>query len=443
MLIASTLMMGNSLPNDNVVGKSSSSSLSKYNTSIIQPVGWKIKTADIEIRIDDVAGSGFSKVEFKIDNGRFEDITDAILTDEKAMIQIANNAAVTVSITDMGGKNHTKSKYIECFDRENPTIKTGISGELLRIEANDELSGIAGVFVNGYEFTDLNNNILDIRLRDYAGSYSEIGIQAIDGAGNKSKLTLIKNPFYNVPSSSSSSAPPPPPSSSSSSIASSIVSSVPPVTPPQIYSQPSYSQPVIAVPTPTPTPPIIDTTTNIAPSPTDGTGTVIDNVVSNQREFFTIETPDGAIFYLVIDRNKTDNNVYLLNTVTQADLSGLASGLSQNQVSEKPEKPSMNQQEPDVPIVAPVEQVKKENPTGNFILILLIMAGAVGVGYYVKIYKPKQALAYEEEEEYEFEDDEEYVSDENEITEDTQEIEEDEVVKLGSDQEYSDDEDLY
>lgn len=401
MLIASTLMMGNSLPIDyNVVGKSSSSSLSKYNTSIIQPVGWKIKTADIEIRIDDIGVSRFSKVEFKIDNGRFEDITDAILEDGKAMIQIANNATVTVSITDMGGKNHTKSKYIECFDRENPSIKTGISGELLRIEANDELLGVAGVFVNGYEFTDLNNSILDIRLRDYAGSYSEIGIQAIDGAGNKSKLTVIKNPFYNVSSSSSSSSTPPPP--------------------------------------------IVDTTNNIEPSPTDGTGTVIDNVISAQREFFTIETPDGAIFYLVIDRNKTDNNVYLLNTVTQSDLSGLASGLSQNQISEKPEKPQVNQQESDVPVAAPVDEVKKENPTGNFILILLIMVGAVGVGYYFKIYKPKQALAYEEEEEYEFEDDEEYVNDENENTENAQEIEEneEEILELNNKEEAFEEDDI-
>jgi len=57
----------------------------------------------------------------------------------------------------------------------------------------------------------------------------------------------------------------------------------------------------------------------------DGTGTVVDNIMTvNEIEFFTVTTDDGSDFFLVVDRQRTSNNVYLLNTVTEADLMALA-----------------------------------------------------------------------------------------------------------------------
>jgi len=64
------------------------------------------------------------------------------------------------------------------------------------------------------------------------------------------------------------------------------------------------------------------------PPPTltpDGTGTVVDNIMTvNNIEFFTVTTDNGSDFFLVVDRQRTNNNVYLLNTVTEADLMALA-----------------------------------------------------------------------------------------------------------------------
>ena len=64
------------------------------------------------------------------------------------------------------------------------------------------------------------------------------------------------------------------------------------------------------------------------PPPTltpDGTGTVVDNIMTvNNIEFFTVTTDNGSDFFLVVDRQRTSNNVYLLNTVTEADLMALA-----------------------------------------------------------------------------------------------------------------------
>ena len=40
--------------------------------------------------------------------------------------------------------------------------------------------------------------------------------------------------------------------------------------------------------------------------------------------FYTITTADESVFYLVIDKQKTSENVYFLNTVTTDDLLPLA-----------------------------------------------------------------------------------------------------------------------
>ena len=57
----------------------------------------------------------------------------------------------------------------------------------------------------------------------------------------------------------------------------------------------------------------------------DGTGTVVDNATDEDgKEFYTITTADESVFYLVIDKQKTRENVYFLNTVTTDDLLPLA-----------------------------------------------------------------------------------------------------------------------
>ena len=56
-----------------------------------------------------------------------------------------------------------------------------------------------------------------------------------------------------------------------------------------------------------------------------GTGTVLDNATSeDEKEFYTIVTPDENVFYLVIDKQRDADNVYFLNAVTESDLMALA-----------------------------------------------------------------------------------------------------------------------
>ena len=54
----------------------------------------------------------------------------------------------------------------------------------------------------------------------------------------------------------------------------------------------------------------------------DGQGTVLDNAhESDGKEFFTITTEsEDLVFYLVIDRQRSDQNVYLLKPISETDL---------------------------------------------------------------------------------------------------------------------------
>ena len=83
-----------------------------------------------------------------------------------------------------------------------------------------------------------------------------------------------------------------------------------------------------------PTPPAVEATT-AKPFTPDGTGTVVDNATDEDgKEFFTITTPSENVFYLVIDRQRTEDNVYFLNAVTEKDLMALAEADLEPEVTE-------------------------------------------------------------------------------------------------------------
>ena len=63
--------------------------------------------------------------------------------------------------------------------------------------------------------------------------------------------------------------------------------------------------------------------TEIAISDTDTgriQGDIVSSTVKGGKEFYTIRTNSGKIFYLIVDMDKTDDNVYLLTEVGENDL---------------------------------------------------------------------------------------------------------------------------
>ena len=67
-----------------------------------------------------------------------------------------------------------------------------------------------------------------------------------------------------------------------------------------------------------------ETTTENIQELEKGQGTVKELVKDGTREFFTITTVNGSTFYLVIDKDKSNENVYFLKAVNEIDLIELA-----------------------------------------------------------------------------------------------------------------------
>lgn len=150
----------------------------------------------------------------------------------------------------------------------------------------------------------------------------------------------------------------------------------------------------------------------------DGQGSVVDDVTdTGSKEFFTISTKDDNTFYLVIDRERERENVYLLDTVKESDLLSLA-----EKDQDAPEVSAIPEPDPvclctdkcapgevntacpvcilslkdctgRAPAAAPEPDPKPEKGSNTAVILAVIMVLAVGgAGYYLKIYKPKHDL---------------------------------------------------
>lgn len=386
---------------------------SQYTISILPPSGWRTQTADIEIRVEDDNGNGFAKVEAKIEKGgKWVDITDDIRESGNAFLEISENSTVYVTVTDQDENTTVKSRYLECFDREIPTVRAELSGELLRIEANDTLSGVDLVYINGTSLSGFTNGTIDIRLRDVVDStFSQIEILAVDFAGNKSKMLTLKNPLYQTEKKEEAKK-------------DEVKKETPkeetqpekkqeaeeaPVCPKveETKTQPEGETKLTATPSPSFSSQVSRPSSNAAPTPTPststtptaGTGTVIENSekAPSQREFFTIETAAGNIFYIVVDKEKQSENVYLLTAATETELQALAeksSGKTEEHVIPDPEPLPEPEPKPE-PVPEPTpepEPTPKPKKDHSALLLVLIIAGGLGAGYYFKVYKPKQDL---------------------------------------------------
>lgn len=122
-----------------------------------------------------------------------------------------------------------------------------------------------------------------------------------------------------------------------------------------------------------------------------GTGTVIDNATDEDgKEFYTIMTPDENVFYLIIDKQREQENVYFLDAVTEKDLLALAEKSGDTEQSTEP-APSATP-EP-IPEPTPQPEPEKGGGMGMMIFVVLVVLAGGGAAYYFKIYRPKQAQA--------------------------------------------------
>ena len=170
-----------------------------------------------------------------------------------------------------------------------------------------------------------------------------------------------------------------------------------------VFTLPAYAQST----EPTEEPPAQEETTTAKPFPPEGTGTVVDNATDEDgKEFYTIQTPDEHIFFLVIDKQRTSENVYFLDAVTEKDLLSLAQSEKEPETVEPEPEPTPAPHEPadePEPARAP-EPEKKDSPIGTILLVLAVAVIGGGAGWYFKIYRPKHQAPDLDEEEIDFEE---------------------------------------
>lgn len=161
----------------------------------------------------------------------------------------------------------------------------------------------------------------------------------------------------------------------------------------------------------TETPATSETTSDPNPFTPAGTGTVVNTATDEDgKQFYTITTPDENVFYLVIDLQREQDNVYFLNAVTEKDLLALAEKSDDTEENEtaavstsKPESNSETGVNSEISSEASTEPEQKSNPAMLLLVVAAVVIGG-GAGYYFKIYRPKQeqaALTEEEFDEYE------------------------------------------
>ena len=407
--------------------------------TISTPSGWHNDTTKVHISVEDVAHSGnfsIKTVQAKVaQNGSWTDIT------EDMYVEISENATVYVLVTDQRGKTYEKNRYIRCFDFTKPTLNAAVSDGLLSVQAHDMDSGIKAVYVNGYEFTELTNGVLNIRLQQFDAGYQYFTISAMDNAGNMSEVYKTANPYYTDPEKADGNE-----------------------------KNPAEQLPVNAQATK----PSSATAQVTEHTKTDSDGnTVSENSLAEQKkqamaeaaasekkeeagekeksetgkEFYTIQTASEKVFYLIIDRDGEEEVVYFLTEVTENDLlnvtadnsdtlpqnsaalesaipvteGALPNNNGEQETEEEPAEEAAEDGEENTEEPEPEPEKTGENPAATYIILGLVAVVAIGGGYYFKVAKKKKEEFLDEdddEEEEEYEDDEENEEKEDDFFED-------------------------
>ena len=417
----------------------------KYKTPnvvihINSPGGWYNEKAAVTFSVSDTAHTGnfeLAKIQAKVgQNGSWTDVT------EEKKLEISENCTVYVQVTDQKGNTYERSRAVRCFDTTKPTLNAAVSDGLLSVQVHDTDSGAKAVYVHGYEFTELTNGTLNIRLQQFDAGYEYFTISAMDNAGNMSEVYKTKNPYYKDPADESD-------------------------------ENPAKQLPVSAEATK----PGNATGTVTEHTKTDSEGnTVSGNSLAEQKkqamaeadaaeaaekeksgekekepseqgkEFYTIQTASDKVFYLIIDRDGEEEMVYFLTEITENDLLNAASDnseiLPKNSAAlesaiptEEGALPNNNGEQPDDTGQAEEnaeetenaedtedtesteepepEEKAEQNPLISYILMGALAIAFIGGAYYFKVVRKKKEDFIEDEDEDE-EDEEEYENEEEE-----------------------------
>lgn len=188
-------------------------------------------------------------------------------------------------VVDIYASGGEYEEELVVYDEDKPNISVGVNSGILIIKATHNTSGVKAVYVNGQCFEEVVSGIVTIRLQQFDASVEYFTIQAVDNVGNLSNFHKVKNPYYIDDKGENGAS----------------------------------DLPESALPT----------------EVSNAKGTVIEytNTVTNEevselteqqkligKEFYTIQTENGKVFYLIVDNSKTMDNVYFLTEISENDL---------------------------------------------------------------------------------------------------------------------------
>ncbi len=411
--------------------------------TINTPSGWYPRgtSAKVTFGVEDILDTGnfaIKNVRAKIgQNGTYQDVT------EDMFIEISENCTVYVLVTDANDKSYERNRSIKCFDTSKPTLNAAVSDGLLTIQAVDTESGVKTIYVNGYEFTDITNGTLNIRLSQFDAGYEYFTITAMDNAGNVSEVYKTKNPYYKDPSSDDDTNP---------------AEQLP------VNAQPTNPSSATANVTQHAQTDQNGNTTSQTPSRTpeeekreefakadEEEEALSENSTGEDmnlgKEFYTIQAASGKVFYLIIDRSGEEEVVYFLTEITENDLLNVTTNnsetLPKNSAALESQIPVTESalpnnntdyeetKEVETPTEEPAEENTEEtsegeeseeeeektepvksNPLVGYLIMGIFGAGVIGAAYYFKVVKKKQDGDFVEDEDED--DDEEYESESSE-----------------------------
>ena len=285
--------------------------------TITEPSGWHRKSAEVKFSAEDIADSGdftIASVRAKIGNGgSWTDVTDSMA------VELSEDCVVYVEITDMKGRTYSKNKKISCFDSTKPTLNAAVNNGNLTIETNDNDSGVKAVYVNGFEFTSLNEGTLNIRMQQFDTGYEYFAIQAMDYAGNMSDTYRVNNPYYKRKDSSGKDVKVLPdnveatkPASATATVTDHIKTDDAGNALANVFGNLLSGNSVNSKSE--------EKKKSLAEADKEEIAEKTETVPGKGREFYTIEAKTGKVFYLIIDRNGEDEEVRFVTDITENDL---------------------------------------------------------------------------------------------------------------------------
>lgn len=391
--------------------------------SIEKPSGWKQGSTDVHITVDGShlgEGVSVSKVEAKVGEGSWQDVTAGMA------VTINTNTTVYVRITDSEGNIYEQNRSIRCYDTEKPTLSASLTDGVLTIQGQDTFSGISRITVNGAEYKELKDGVLKIQLTQKDFTTKKIEITVTDGAGNTSDTYSLQNPYYEwavkqaIAQQADTSG-----DLSTTTGTTQETEVTAPLPQSATSSEPPESRGTVEDRT------ITGIEQELAQK-NETVDTISSTTTAGGKEFYTISTKSGKVFYLIIDNDSKQDNVYFLTEVDNEDLMNFtlsdtvtlpAVDTVYATLEDKPEPTPMTEVTPEPETEQPeteVQMPEEQSKLPGYVLLGILCTGALAGAYYFKIYRPKQDDFDEEEYEEDLAQEEEaqreepeYLDDEN------------------------------